>query len=1112
LARIEIESGDLAKGRGIVDRLRQLAVDEQWEPRIEFLDAEFQFAERHWQQALDRFEKAAPLLSDSPDLLKQMQLQAAACHARLGNTELQLAAYREAARTDPAWAPARLGIASTLYEMGRLDQALDEYRQIRQLNGMSGAGAAGEAKMLILKNLSRPPAEQTWTDVDQILDQLMINNPNSPQVALLRAEALAGRQRALDAEKLLTETREKDRKDIQLWTASVALAVREQQWEAAERLLDEARKEFGDKVWLRLMRGTYWLTRYKGKSSAKLQTLADESDAFPLDERVKLDQGLATLLQNADDSAQAKRLARRACDIDPAGLEARILLFELAIQTSDVSQARLVLQEIRDLEGAESGGPFWQYGQAAVRLLAVPAAGALDDEGHQSLDTALQNLGQARKLRPGWARATVLTARILDRRGESGSALQSYLEAIDLGERSPSAIRRTIQLLYASQRYAEADQLLRRLEQQPIIFTGDIERMASRVSAQLENLDRALETARKAAADSRDWRDHLWLGQLEVSSGLDARSAQHLDEANSHFAEAEKSLRLAVQLSPEIPQPWVTLIRFYAATDRKSEAEASIRQAERKLAKTDAGTVALAMCYELVGRVEDAAKRVAVIQSSRDPTVVRWLAEHYINSRKLDDAEIQLLTIVSGQVAAKPQDVVWARRTLASVLIASGRYPKIQEALVLIEQNLSGNPTPEDQKVKAIALAACPQVARHREAIKIFEGLLSVQPDTPDVQLAIAELYLRESDWPKCAKQLRTLVSIHDQDTRAIFFFADQLLQHQETTEAERWIGRLAKLSPNEFASVGLKAAALVQREQVDEAIQSLRAFLGRPGFDEADRIAQTRLVATTLDDLSRRTTASGQAIAAAKLQKEAEHLLRDNALHQPDQQLVLAAFLARHGRFDDALTAAESAWTIADTDTVTRAANDLLASGIAVSDRNERIEKLLLRAAEKHKRPVPLLLTLADLHMRQERFDEAKSIYREVLRKDESNVVAMNNLATLLAIQRQELDESHRLIEKAIRIAGPLPSLLDTRASVFLSLDQPQPALTDLDEAIRDQPLPSRLFHRALVFSRLGQATAAEHSLNQARSLGFKPEQLNSLERVNYYRLTAEQDRPTRG
>ena len=72
------------------------------------------------------------------DLLKEVECRLAICYEELGDTNAELAAYRRAARIDPLWVPARLGIAATLASLGQIDDALEEYDQIGRLNGEAG--------------------------------------------------------------------------------------------------------------------------------------------------------------------------------------------------------------------------------------------------------------------------------------------------------------------------------------------------------------------------------------------------------------------------------------------------------------------------------------------------------------------------------------------------------------------------------------------------------------------------------------------------------------------------------------------------------------------------------------------------------------------------------------------------------------------------------------------------------------------------------------------------------------------------------------------------------------------------------------------------------------
>ncbi len=1096
LGRLRIKQGDLAGGQSILDTLHKFPVDDRFEPLIGYLEAQFELAGQHWRAAIQRLEQVAPQLVRSPDLLKEVRYQVAVCHERMGNTELQLSAYREAAAIDPAWAPARLGIANTLLALGKLDEALDEFRQIAQLEGMSGEGAAGVAKLLILRNLSRAPVERDWKEVDGLLDQLAQHNPDSVGVTLLRAEALAGQQQSDEAEKLLIAAQTKSPDQVELRKALMGLAIRREQWPRVEQLLAEADKKFGDQIWLRLARGSYVLAHYKQDATTRLKSLSDNAGGFSPADRLQLYRGLAGLWLGTGEIAQAIRYARLACDADPQNLEARLFLFDVALDTGDAPVVKKVVQEIRELEGE---GPLWHYGEAALCLLSKPATAALDE-------AAFQHISAARNLRPDWPALSLLTARIQDRRGEHTAALQSYLEAIQLGEHSSGAVRRATELLYAAQRYSEADQLLRHFEQQPTLFSGDIERMASKVSARLDDLDRALVLARKVAADSRDWQDQVWLGQLQGLVGLQAQSAGRSDESKSRLTEAETSLRAAIQLKPEAPEPWVALIRFYAALGRTTDAEAAIRQAQSKL---PAQTAALAMAasYEALGNVAEASKQYQLALSHPDQSAlaVRQAAEFEMRCGKFAEAEAHLRMIVGGQVGAQPDEVASARRALAAILRASGSYPKIQDALAIIELNLAGGAAPEDLREKAFALAVCPQPERRREAISILEGLLLKQPGADDLRLALVQLYLADSNWSRAEKLSRDLVTSHEQDPRYMALYVARLLDRQETDEADFWLQRLEQIAPNDFTTASLKAGTLVQRGKVDEAIQTLHDSLAQPKLSAAESLARTRLVAGRLEELARSAAGPDRSATSAKLISEAESLYRKYVKQQPDQQLVLANFLGRRGKFDEAVTLVEAAQPNADPAALAQVYVDLIERGLGSTTAEPRVERLLRGAIDQHDGATMLRLALAALRMRQERFNDAASIYREVLQQDPSNVVAMNNLANLLALQKKQLDEALRLVEKAIALAGPLPTLLDSRASIYLALGKPQEALADLEQAIGMESRPNRQFHRAQAYFQLGDTKAAMQALGEARKLGLKPADLSPLERPAFQDLAAE-------
>ena len=93
------------------------------------------------------------------------------------------------------------------------------------------------------------------------------------------------------------------------------------------------------------------------------------------------------------------------------------------------------------------------------------------------------------------------------------------------------------------------------LDQDQAPVAGDLGRLAAEIALRNQQHERALELARQAvSADSRDYRDHIWLGQILWA----------LDRP----AQAEQALRHAVALADQAPDAWVALIQYLARTDR----------------------------------------------------------------------------------------------------------------------------------------------------------------------------------------------------------------------------------------------------------------------------------------------------------------------------------------------------------------------------------------------------------------------------------------------------------------------------------------------------------------------------------------------------------------
>ena len=120
----------------------------------------------------------------------------------------------------------------------------------------------------------------------------------------------------------------------------------------------------------------------------------------------------------------------------------------------------------------------------------------------------------------------------------------------------------------------------------------------------------------------------------------------------------------------------------------------------------------------------------------------------------------------------------------------------------------------------------------------------------------------------------------------------------------------------------------------------------------------------------------------------------------------------------------------------------------------------------------------------------------------DEGNVLALNNLAWLLAWQRRRAPEALMLVNRAIALRGPLGGLLDTRAVIYLALADPERALLDMKQALAQQATASRYLHLAQVFWRLDQPITARNVFDRAVAAQLALRDLHPLERAAYLEL----------
>jgi tetratricopeptide (TPR) repeat protein len=1057
LATVLIQTGKLTEASEHLARLRKGKTPEVW---LDYMDARILLQKGEWPKAHRILERIRPELTKAADLSRQADMLLASCYEERGEPDRQIAAYRRALLVDPLWLPARLGLATTLASTGKSEEALQEYRQVvRQVPGVGFA----MARLLSARNLRLPAAQQDWQEINQLLDNAAKSKPDSLELFLTRVDVLLAQKQVPQARRLLEKARDEKPDLVDFWIALAGVWEREKPEKALETF-DEAERRLGDRVELRLARLRYWSRHAGPETPAVLAKLGQDLEKFTPADQTRLQRALGDLYFRLGDNKEAKRLWTQVAQQQKKDLRTRLLLFDVALQQGDEAGVKGMLEEIRELEGEE--GLLWRYGQVC-RLLT-----SSKDGNKQRLAEARTLLAKVAAQRPSWAPVALREANINELEGNPDRALESYLRAIDLGDQSPQVIRRSLQLLFERHRFDDIQQLVHKLPPQSMA-APDVQRYLSRVALEGRDNNQALESAKAAAAGSKDYHDHLWLGQILLMVGKPA--------------EAEAPLRQAVQLAEKVPEPWIALVQYLVRSRKYDQAKTALEEAQQKL-PPDQAPLGLAQCFEAIGNLKRAEEQYqkALATKPEDVGLLRILASFYQRHNQYNAAEPYLRKLLDPKTKATAAELAWARRALAGTLVASGGYQQYRDALALLDENAkAGANGVEDQRARAVVLATQP--SSRKEAIRLLEDLFGRRLSNLEDQFLLAQLYETDRNWVKARERLVGVVTSPQGETVPhLVYYINCLLRHDQAEEATVWLNKLEKLDFGSPRTAELKVRTLKALGRVDEAVTFVKTYAQIQGVP-------VELVAALYETLGQGTPA--------------EEMYRRYAAQspQPESQLVLAEFLGRQNRVGEALAVCEKAMPKCSPEAVAIASVDVVRSGSASAEQSQRVEGWLKAILAKNPKALAVMVIFGDLRYLTGQYAEAESLYRQVLSQEPNHVSGLNNLAWLLALHSGKGDEALDLIKRAMERSGPLPALLDTRGVVYLTLGLGELAKNDLEDAILGQATATRYFHLVQAQQKTRDRLGAAATWRKARAMGLKKETLSGLEQTTFQSLIEE-------
>ncbi|PQO32837.1 tetratricopeptide repeat protein [Bremerella cremea] len=1088
LANLLIDLQNVEEASPVVDKLRSLSPSPAL---VALLEARILAVQGKWLESAKLVEANRALLINWPTIASRADFHLGRCYQQLARPDQELNAYRRALAADPTSRDLRLAVANALRDANKFDEAFEEYQVLVEFERSSAESGEGEGVpfeavvnyfRLLIREESLKSNDQSFDNVGKVLDQLESREPEIEFLPILRAEWLISKGETEEAVELVHKARTESPNKFEYLSAEVMLACQQEDWSAADRMLADGKKEFSadERYWM--LRGKYAMLRYGTDAGQYLKEISQSSELQDLEKYPAVVSYLASLAFWIQDSELTKELGQKVVKAEPDQLAIRLLLLEVAFREEDLEAIGPLLAEVEKIDGQHA---TWNYGEAVRLVLSAQVDDNKTPEDKRLL-RAFAHLADAEKLRPGWSRPITFEAQILESQGQEDVALAKYEDAISLGERDPIVVQRTTALLFKRGRYGEVDRLLARLDDNGNKISADLLEAGREAAMQLGNLGRALQLAQDLAGKSGSSDDHVWLAQLLVM----------LQKPE----QAEIELKKAIEISPNMPEPWLGMVSIYAKNGQRDLASQAIEDGSSKLDENKRD-IFRGRSYEILGDggKAEASYRTAIINNPDDVQARFSLVRYYLRTNRQADSIRELRLFLKEELTEDMR--TWARRNLAIQLAKEGGDGNTEESLKLLDDNEEAiGQNRQDQIVRATIFAIQPEEEAQKSAIKTLEEVGGSSLSLEE-QFLLGKLYATHDQIAKATQLFSQLTIRSSGDPKYLRAYIAALLKNGEVSEAGVWADRLALDLPSHITTVDLQSKVLFAKGRYDEIPPLLNKWLNDDVTSQERGVAshsvQLEWAASKLDEFADQMD-KDHLSTASKFRSQANDLRL--ALKEPAMKLQQATLLVARTQIEPALTMLREIVGKVPAQDFSRTFSYIVGQNPSVTILEE-MDEILKEAQKEYSDDMDVLKVAGDVALLRGEFERSRKAYQQVLAGSPEDVHALNNCALAMAFEGGS-KEAVVLANKAVAVGGEVPPLLDTRGVTYLAVGDTASAIQDFKKAIASSPLPEYFFHLALAQKRAGKFAESKASLTAIDLPEFGDLTLHESERAAYEEL----------
>jgi tetratricopeptide (TPR) repeat protein len=371
-----------------------------------------------------------------------------------------------------------------------------------------------------------------------------------------------------------------------------------------------------------------------------------------------------------------------------------------------------------------------------------------------------------------------------------------------------------------------------------------------------------------------------------------------------------------------------------------------------------------------------------------------------------------------------------------------------------------------------------------REMIALLGDIVRDPSATSNEWYQLAQFHRLAGDRAAARKCLQELTRREPNNLFYVAVTVDDHLSELRLEDARPLVARLATgAQDGRVAATAARFYTLAN--EPEEALELIDRYVRAADAGTADGAARQRQAAELLDQLARLATHLALPGSKVLLDGACERY-RASLRPFPDAVVPMAGLLAFHGDVQPAFDELERHKGKLSPTSLATAGVAVLRSGHASPAQFQMVKGWIDEALSGTPGSLPLKLSLGELHALRQDFALAEQVYREVLKADPKNPVALNNLAWILAPRPEVADQALKLADRAIELYGATGEMLDTRARILISAGKYDRAVADLTDAIHQSGTALRYFHLAVAQLRMEKPDDAVKTFRQARARGL--------------------------